>query len=54
MKKKLNLYEEPQIAILVLEVQDVITTSFGDANPFAGEEQDLSDFFGQGSDGYTD
>ncbi len=52
MKKKLNIYEEPKIEILVLDVQDVITTSVG-ANPFLGEGEDLSGFFGQGSDGYN-
>ena len=54
MKKKLNLYEEPQIAILVLDVQDVITTSRGAADPFEGEDEDLSGYlFGQGGDGFT-
>ncbi len=52
MKKKLNIYEEPKLEILTLDVQDVITSS-GGANPFMGEDDDLSGFFGQGSDGYT-
>lgn len=49
MKKKLNLYEEPKIAILVLSVQDVITTSAAD--PFEGEGVDLSGFFSQSDNG---
>lgn len=47
MKKKLNLYEEPAIGILVLEVQDMITASREDPRPFLGEEQDLTGFFEQ-------
>ncbi len=45
MKKKLNIYEEPKIEILVLEVQDVITTS-----AFEGEPQ----FFDLDGDGLID
>ena len=41
MKKKLNTYEEPKIELLVLDVMDVITSSQGDPNPFAGEEECL-------------
>ena len=42
MKKKLNLYEEPKIEILVLDLKDVITSS-GEigANPFEGEGEYL-------------
>ena len=45
MKKKLNIYEEPKIDILVLDVRDVITASreIG-ANPFEGEGEDLGFF----------
>ena len=45
MKKKLNIYEEPKIEILVLDVKDVITAS--GSNPFMGEEVNLSGYFGQ-------
>ena len=53
MKKKLNIYEEPKIEILVLEVQDVITASQGDPYPFLGDEQDLTSFFGQRDNGFV-
>jgi len=54
MKKKLNLYHQPKIEILVLDVQDVITASRGDSNPFAGEGHDLTEFFGQENEGYME
>ncbi|MBO5043183.1 MAG: hypothetical protein J6D87_09480 [Clostridia bacterium] len=53
MKKKLNVYEEAKIEILVLEVKDVITSSQGDPYPFLGEEQDFSGFF-ERNKGYHD
>ena len=52
MKKKLNIYDEPKIEILVLDVQDVITAS--NANPFAGEDVDLAGYFNQGNNGFMD